>query len=102
MLTATRSSVRRFLSTTALRRNAHLLKRCFSTSIFSSSHNNNVLNRRWFSSDDLPDHQLLPMPALSPTMTEGDINEWLVNEGDEVNAGDAICDIVTDKATVVR
>ena len=55
---------------------------------------------RAFSS--LPDHTLLPMPALSPTMTEGMIASWTVKEGQAVSAGDQICDIVTDKATVVR
>jgi len=49
----------------------------------------------------LPDHEILPMPALSPTMTEGNIASWTVAEGDAVNAGDAICEIETDKATVV-
>mmetsp|Transcript_46678 Transcript_46678/g.69004 ORF Transcript_46678/g.69004 Transcript_46678/m.69004 type:complete len:444 (-) Transcript_46678:149-1480(-) len=48
----------------------------------------------------LPDHEILPMPALSPTMTEGNIASWTVAEGDAVNAGDAICEIETDKATV--
>ena len=30
------------------------------------------------------------MPALSPTMTEGSINQWLVEIGDKVKAGDII------------
>ncbi|MTI08343.1 pyruvate dehydrogenase complex E1 component subunit beta [Curvivirga aplysinae] len=40
------------------------------------------------------------MPALSPTMTEGTLAKWLVKEGDEVNAGDVIAEIETDKATM--
>ena len=40
------------------------------------------------------------MPALSPTMTEGTLAKWLVNEGDDVNAGDVIAEIETDKATM--
>jgi len=40
------------------------------------------------------------MPALSPTMTEGTLAKWLVNEGDEVNSGDVIAEIETDKATM--
>ena len=40
------------------------------------------------------------MPALSPTMTEGIINKWLVTIGDEVKAGDIIAEIETDKATM--
>lgn len=40
------------------------------------------------------------MPALSPTMTEGKIAKWVVSEGDEVNAGDILAEIETDKATM--
>ena len=40
------------------------------------------------------------MPALSPTMTEGTINNWLVKIGDKVKAGDIIAEIETDKATM--
>ena len=40
------------------------------------------------------------MPALSPTMKEGTINNWLVKIGDKVKAGDIIAEIETDKATM--
>jgi pyruvate dehydrogenase E2 component (dihydrolipoyllysine-residue acetyltransferase) len=40
------------------------------------------------------------MPALSPTMTEGNLARWLKKEGDEVHAGDVIAEIETDKATM--
>ena len=40
------------------------------------------------------------MPALSPTMTEGNLSKWLVNKGDKVKAGDLIAEIETDKATM--
>ena len=40
------------------------------------------------------------MPALSPTMTEGNVASWLKNEGDQVAAGDILCEIETDKATM--
>ena len=40
------------------------------------------------------------MPALSPTMTEGNLARWLKREGDAVKAGEAICEIETDKATM--
>ena len=40
------------------------------------------------------------MPALSPTMTEGNLTKWLVTEGQEVKAGDVIAEIETDKATM--
>ncbi len=38
------------------------------------------------------------MPALSPTMEEGNLAKWLVKEGDDVTAGDVIAEIETDKA----
>ncbi|MFD3191069.1 pyruvate dehydrogenase complex E1 component subunit beta [Sedimentitalea sp. HM32M-2] len=40
------------------------------------------------------------MPALSPTMEEGTLAKWLVNEGDTVSAGDILAEIETDKATM--
>ncbi|WP_419901569.1 pyruvate dehydrogenase complex dihydrolipoamide acetyltransferase [Kiloniella sp.] len=40
------------------------------------------------------------MPALSPTMTEGTLARWLVNEGDTVTSGDILAEIETDKATM--
>ena len=40
------------------------------------------------------------MPALSPTMTEGNLQKWLVKIGDEVKAGDLLAEIETDKATM--
>ena len=42
----------------------------------------------------------ITMPALSPTMEEGNLAKWLVNEGDSVSAGDVIAEIETDKATM--
>mgnify|MGYP003311002804 CR=1 FL=1 len=40
------------------------------------------------------------MPALSPTMTEGNLSKWLIKKGDTVKAGDLIAEIETDKATM--
>ena len=40
------------------------------------------------------------MPALSPTMTEGNLVKWLKKEGDPVKAGDVLAEIETDKASV--
>ena len=40
------------------------------------------------------------MPALSPTMTEGNLAKWLKKEGDKVKSGDLIAEIETDKATM--
>ena len=40
------------------------------------------------------------MPALSPTMTEGNLTKWLKKEGDDVHSGDVLAEIETDKATM--
>ncbi|HEV7254617.1 MAG TPA: pyruvate dehydrogenase complex dihydrolipoamide acetyltransferase [Mesorhizobium sp.] len=42
----------------------------------------------------------ITMPALSPTMEEGNLAKWLVKEGDHVSPGDVIAEIETDKATM--
>jgi len=43
---------------------------------------------------------IVTMPALSPTMTEGKLSKWLVQEGDDVRSGDVIAEIETDKAVM--
>merc|ERR1719454_148952 len=48
----------------------------------------------------LPPHSFLPMPALSPTMTSGNLASWKKAEGEAINAGDVIAEVETDKATV--
>jgi pyruvate dehydrogenase E2 component (dihydrolipoamide acetyltransferase) len=40
------------------------------------------------------------MPALSPTMTEGNLAKWHKKEGDAVKSGDVLAEIETDKATM--
>ncbi len=40
------------------------------------------------------------MPALSPTMTEGNLAKWLKKEGDKIKPGDVLAEIETDKATM--
>jgi pyruvate dehydrogenase E2 component (dihydrolipoamide acetyltransferase) len=42
----------------------------------------------------------ITMPALSPTMEEGNLAKWLVKEGDTIAPGDVIAEIETDKATM--
>src|ERR1700754_2619484 len=42
----------------------------------------------------------ITMPALSPTMEEGNLSKWLGKEGDKVAPGDVIAEIETDKATM--
>lgn len=40
------------------------------------------------------------MPALSPTMTEGNLAKWVKKEGDVIKSGQVIAEIETDKATM--
>ncbi|MCE2481776.1 MAG: pyruvate dehydrogenase complex E1 component subunit beta [Alphaproteobacteria bacterium] len=40
------------------------------------------------------------MPALSPTMTEGNLARWLKREGEAIAPGDVLAEIETDKATM--
>ncbi|MGE0830142.1 MAG: pyruvate dehydrogenase complex E1 component subunit beta [Hyphomonadaceae bacterium] len=40
------------------------------------------------------------MPALSPTMEEGNLAKWLVKVGDKISPGQVIAEIETDKATM--
>jgi pyruvate dehydrogenase E2 component (dihydrolipoamide acetyltransferase) len=77
---------------------AHLSK-SFPGSGASSSSPQWALGRfRFFSS--LPPHSELSMPALSPTMSQGNIIEWKVTEGQEVAPGDVLAEVETDKATI--
>ncbi|XP_059813936.1 dihydrolipoyllysine-residue acetyltransferase component of pyruvate dehydrogenase complex, mitochondrial [Hypanus sabinus] len=52
---------------------------------------------RWYS---VPAHQLVQLPALSPTMQMGTIVRWEKKEGEKINEGDLIAEVETDKATV--
>lgn len=54
--------------------------------------------RAWFSS--YPEHEVVGLPKLSPTMESGSISNWNLEEGDEFGAGDILCSVETDKATV--
>ncbi|EQC28434.1 hypothetical protein SDRG_13762 [Saprolegnia diclina VS20] len=47
-----------------------------------------------------PAHELVGLPALSPTMEQGNLAKWNMKEGDAISAGDIICQIETDKAIV--
>lgn len=44
--------------------------------------------------------EVIRMPLLSDTMTEGVIAAWLKKEGDTVKSGDILAEIETDKATM--
>lgn len=45
-----------------------------------------------------PPHTIITMPALSPTMTAGNIGAWQKKAGDVLNPGDVLVEIETDKA----
>ncbi|KPM40306.1 Dihydrolipoyllysine-residue acetyltransferase [Neonectria ditissima] len=45
-----------------------------------------------------PSHQVVKMPALSPTMTAGNIGSWQKKPGDTIAPGDVLVEIETDKA----
>jgi pyruvate dehydrogenase E2 component (dihydrolipoamide acetyltransferase) len=42
----------------------------------------------------------IPMPSLSPTMTEGKIVKWMKKVGDKVSSGEAIAEVETDKSNL--
>ena len=42
----------------------------------------------------------IPLPALSPTMTEGKIVKWLKKEGESISSGEAIAEVETDKSNL--
>lgn len=52
-------------------------------------------------SSAFPVHQVWTMPALSPTMAQGNIAKWYKQVGDEVSAGDGLVEVETDKATMM-
>ncbi|EHA47987.1 dihydrolipoyllysine-residue acetyltransferase component-pyruvate dehydrogenase complex [Pyricularia oryzae 70-15] len=51
---------------------------------------------RWYAS--YPPHTVVKMPALSPTMTAGNIGAWHKKPGDGIAPGDVLVEIETDKA----
>lgn len=57
-------------------------------------------SKRFYSSDNLPSHNKVLLPALSPTMDMGTIVSWAKKEGDKLNEGDLLAEIETDKATM--
>ncbi|KAJ5320627.1 hypothetical protein N7508_000910 [Penicillium antarcticum] len=53
---------------------------------------------RYYASKSFPPHTLISMPALSPTMTAGNIGVWQKKAGDGLQPGDVLVEIETDKA----
>ncbi|EGG23189.1 dihydrolipoamide acetyltransferase [Cavenderia fasciculata] len=64
------------------------------------------LNTTYFSgqqrlySTSYPKHIQVGMPALSPSMAEGNLVKWKKNVGDKISVGDIIAEVETDKATM--
>ena len=44
--------------------------------------------------------EIIKMPKMSDTMEEGIISRWLKKVGDQVNSGDILAEVETDKATM--
>ncbi len=44
--------------------------------------------------------EVIMMPKMSDTMTEGVISAWLKKVGDEISSGDILAEVETDKATM--
>lgn len=51
-----------------------------------------------FVSTAFPPHTIISMPALSPTMTAGNVGAWQKKAGDTLAPGDVLAEIETDKA----
>lgn len=75
-------------ATSAEYTNLHRLTTPFASRLFRPS----------FSS--YPSHEVVGLPALSPTMETGTIGGWHLVEGESFGPGDVICSVETDKATV--
>jgi len=71
-----------------------------SNNALTNAINNNVNNGIKYteSSLNMADAIKITMPALSSTMKEGRVVSWLKSEGDEIEAGEAIMVVESDKA----
>lgn len=59
-----------------------------------------ISHRTFVSTASQSEARNFTMPAMSPTMTEGNIASWKVKEGESFSTGDVLLDIETDKATM--
>ncbi|KAF2664182.1 dihydrolipoamide acetyltransferase [Microthyrium microscopicum] len=73
---------------------------CPSIASFGSRHRITAFTAlsRYYASKSFPSHQVINMPALSPTMTSGNIGAWDKKPGDTLAPGDVLVSIETDKA----
>lgn len=58
------------------------------------------LSYRYYASNKFPVHTVINMPALSPTMTEGNLLKWHKAVGDKLEPGESIAEVETDKASM--
>ena len=59
------------------------------------------MTKKFYSANaNLPEHEVINLPALSPTMEQGTIASWAKEVGDHIIEGDLIAEIETDKATM--
>lgn len=75
----------------------HSARHVKSSQTSSSSPSFRLYQRRGYASD-YPSHTVVNMPALSPTMTMGNLGKWQKKVGDQISAGDVLVEIETDKA----
>ncbi|XP_022122369.2 dihydrolipoyllysine-residue acetyltransferase component of pyruvate dehydrogenase complex, mitochondrial isoform X4 [Pieris rapae] len=94
---AIRCNVTRCLTT-------ELARRKQANKLLSPSHQQLSATQQWSIQvrhySDLPPHNKVNLPALSPTMENGSIVSWEKKEGDKLSEGDLLCEIETDKATM--
>lgn len=69
---------------------SNLIKNVYKLRSFSTL-NNHIFN-------SYPSHTIIGMPALSPTMTHGNLAIWSKNVGDKLAPGDVLAEVETDKA----
>ncbi|KAJ8322739.1 pyruvate dehydrogenase complex dihydrolipoamide acetyltransferase component (E2) [Batrachochytrium dendrobatidis] len=76
----------------------HSASRCSNTSSLFPAVCQSLAQRRTYASSNYPTHAILSMPALSPTMTQGNLGKWHKKIGDQISPGDVLVEIETDKA----
>lgn len=99
-----RSSLsKRALATVLIKKNSSIDSISATRSLTSSLKPQTCINyvgKCFYSNANLPPHQVINLPALSPTMEQGTIASWAKSEGDQIMEGDLIAEIETDKATM--
>jgi pyruvate dehydrogenase E2 component (dihydrolipoamide acetyltransferase) len=75
--------------------------RCLSTRYIQKNLASSIQSQfRFYASSKFPEHTIINMPALSPTMTEGNLIKWHKSIGDKLSPGESIAEVETDKASM--